>query len=189
MRASLTTVFLTAFVVGLVVGVAALLFGVERRCTDTTSRSASDVGDASLISTQSCFPASAALLTVVGAVGYLLVHRSTLSSGASLMLALSAGVAAFFGVIAVLAIWAIPTARQDALGRRLTVAGTLARVTRLITPQVPGEVAYEIEGRKFSAPAVSDEDLTVAVGTDVVIARLDDGVAYIEPWSSVERRI
>jgi hypothetical protein len=43
--------------------------------------------------------------------------------------------------------------------------------------------------RKYATPALSLDGTAVAAGTEVVIDRLEEGVAYVEPWVQVEQRL
>jgi hypothetical protein len=44
-------------------------------------------------------------------------------------------------------------------------------------------------GREVRVSAKALGNTTLSVGTDVVIDRIEDGVAFVEEWSVVEQRI
>ena len=54
---------------------------------------------------------------------------------------------------------------------------------------LPGASAYEIDGTQHATPALSLDGAAVAAETDVVIERVEDGLAYVEPWDQVEQRV
>ncbi|GAC1647521.1 MAG: hypothetical protein NVS4B3_01690 [Gemmatimonadaceae bacterium] len=181
--------FLSAFILGLLLGVGSMLFGVERRRSEIAALSPLDFFDTQSVSARLNLPTAAAFLAVFGVVGYLVRQHSTLSSGAVAGIAATAGLAGAAGAIALVAAWAVPSARKEVIDPRFVLMGTLAAVTHPIGPHAAGEITYEFEGRQFTAPARALEEASVAAGTEVVIERLEDGVAYVEAWSIVEKRI
>jgi hypothetical protein len=52
-----------------------------------------------------------------------------------------------------------------------------------------GEIAYVVGGKRYATAAQSLDGTPVAVGTDVVIDRVENGVAYVERWVQVEQRL
>jgi hypothetical protein len=69
------------------------------------------------------------------------------------------------------------------------IQGQLAVVTREIATTVPGEIAYELMGRQVKIPAKTLTDKPLSVGAEVVIDRIENGVAFVEEWAVVEQRI
>ena len=67
--------------------------------------------------------------------------------------------------------------------------GHLARVLGAIGPADAGQISYDVDGARYAARAVSIDGQAVPAGTEVVIERIEDGIAYVEPWSAVERRL
>ena len=67
--------------------------------------------------------------------------------------------------------------------------GHLARVTKPIHPDVDGEVAFDFGNEHHVLRARSCDDAALAAGTDVVIERIDDDIAYVEAWAEVEKRL
>jgi hypothetical protein len=69
------------------------------------------------------------------------------------------------------------------------IQGQLAVVTRDITPAREGEISYDHLGRRELVPARSLGTTVIPSGSDVVIDRIEDGVAFVEEWAVVEQRL
>ncbi|HXC24948.1 MAG TPA: hypothetical protein VNU46_03465, partial [Gemmatimonadaceae bacterium] len=69
--------------------------------------------------------------------------------------------------------------------------GTVATVTKAIVPGVPGEIVYDFRGERLvvAAREIGETGETVGVGTEVVIEKIEGGVADVELWSVVEQRL
>jgi hypothetical protein len=52
-----------------------------------------------------------------------------------------------------------------------------------------GEVAFEVGDQRRVVRARSVDDVTMSAGTEVVIERIEDDVAFVEPWLEVEKRL
>jgi membrane protein implicated in regulation of membrane protease activity len=193
--------FQAVFLLGLILAVAAMLFGVERRATRVVPVPGEPVhasGGRVPVRQGSAPPSPrarwnlplwAAFCTVFGATGYLLTRNTTLGLGPRILIATAVGGAAVFGVIALIAKWAIPSAKRDPEDPRYVLQGHPARVARAISTAVPGEIAYEVDGTRYAAKARSIDGQPMEAGAEVVIERVEDGVAWVEPWSAVEQRI
>jgi hypothetical protein len=175
----LPIVFLVAFIAGLVLAVIAMLNGVERTHPGK-SRAPSPFFN---------LPALAAFTTGFGAVGYPLASRTQLPVWATLLIAIGSGAAAISGMITLLARWALRGASSGSLVDDHQIQGHLAVVTRDIASTVPGEIAYELLGRQVKVPAKTLSDKPLSAGAEVVIDRIENGVAFVEEWAVVERRI
>jgi len=187
----MTALFLVSFVVGLLIAVRVMFFGIER---PNVRRPAGDERPVPRV--RFSYAALAAFAALFGVVGYLLV-RSGVTSGVALV------IAAVSGVVGALlsgwgaAAWARVLPEHDVEDPRYVLQGHLARVTAAIAADRDGEIVFEIgeERRTVRARLVEDSDVTegdessVAVGTEVVIERIDDDVAYVEPWQQVEKRL
>jgi hypothetical protein len=133
-------------------------------------------------------PAIAAFAVGFGAVGYPLSSRTCLPGWAVLAIAAASGAVATSGIITLLATWALrgvsgATTEED------EIQGQLALVTREITASAPGEISYEQSGRTVTVPARALTGSSVALGADVVIDRIEQGVALVEEWATVEQRL
>ena len=183
----MTALFLLSFIVGLLLGVYAMLHGVERR-TPGASELVAPPSPREL-SARLNVPAITGFLVVFGAVGYPVMRRTTLGPGAVLLIAAASGALGAVAAVLLVAKWAVPSAREDVVDERYLLQGHFARVTAPVSAERQGEVAYEIEGRHFTARAASLDGSPLAAGTDVVIERIENGVVWVEAWAHVEKRI
>jgi hypothetical protein len=175
--------FLAAFLLGLVLAVFAMLRGVDRRSATLPFNVVVEP------SARLKLPLLAAFAALFGAVGYLLSRYTTLGVLPRLLVAAAGGAAAALGVLAVIQRWAIPGAREDVVDERYLLQGHPARVTADIRADGAGFITYEIDGVRHALPAVSLDGSPVDADGDVVIERVEDGVAYVESWARVEQRI
>ena len=135
------------------------------------------------------FPAVAAFAVGSGSVGYVLSSRTNLRAWAVVVLALIGGVLATSGMIALLARWALRKGAPAGHDELETIQGQLAMVTQEIPAGGTGTISYEYLGAKLQSPARAMGDQMVEQGCDVVIDRIEDGVAFIEEWAVVEQRL
>jgi hypothetical protein len=135
-------------------------------------------------------PMGAAVLVSVGLTGGALTRAGTWSVGPRLAVALAAGAVAALIAIRVRA-WALdPSAPADPDDDpRYVVQGLPAVVTQTITPEANGAIRWEHDGRAYTGAARSLEGEVLPVGTEVVIDRLEDGMAWVESWTRVEARL
>lgn len=174
--------FLAAFIGGLVLAVFAMLHGVEyTRRKRNRSRRPSPFFN---------LPAVAAFAVGFGAVGYPLASRTTLPAWGIILIAIGGGALAITGMITLLARWALrglsnPLPPDEAH----EIQGTLAVVTREIAPEREGEISYDHFGSRAKVPARSLGIAVIPSGSEVVIDRIENGVAFVEEWAVVERRL
>ena len=162
---------------GLVLGVVAMIRGIDRHLARRGRLSVFNM------------PTIAALLTAFGAIGSPLARYTTLSSTAVLSIAAAGGLAGGVGMFALIAGWAVPAAAQDVEDPRFTLQGHLAHVTESIGRDTPGQIAYEHEGARHVTSARGLDGTPIDRGAEVVIERIEDGVAYVELWSKIEREL
>ena len=170
--------FLAAFIAGLVLAVFAMLHGVEytRR---NRSRAPSPFFNVSSI---------AAFAVAFGAVGYPLVSRTLMSDLTIILIAVISGLLATAGMIVVLARWALRGGPSPSLDAE-DIQGQFAMVSVEITPAGQGEISYDYFGRTLSAPARALSAKSLPVGSEVVIDKIENGVAFVEEWTVVEQRL
>ena len=175
----LPIVFLAAFIGGLLLAVFAMLNGVgyARR---NRSRAPSAFFN---------LPAVAAFAIGFGATGYPLASRTRLPVWGILLIAIAAGALAISGMITLLAQWAFRGISATSANDEEEVQGQLAMVTREITVSTPGEISYGSVGKEMRVPARGLSTKSLVVGADVVIDRIEDGVAFVEDWAVVEQRL
>lgn len=186
--------FIGSFACGLVLGVFQMLFGVERRSrpgpvTDTGAIPHTLAHAHREISARISLPSAAAFLTFFGLTGYLLTRFTAFGPLARIALAAIAGGVGIAGVLALIKAWAVPSARREIVDERFVLMGHLARVTTAIASDHPGEIEYDVDGTRYTARAWSVERESVAAGSEVVIERVEDGFAYVEAWTHVEKRL
>lgn len=178
--------FLAAFLAGLVLGVHVMMHGVERVQSELPVRPSAD-GRYPASATR---PVLAGFLTVFGLLGYL-AHRDRDGLWpAGLAAALAGGLVGGWIGHVIVKQWAIPAAIADQPDERFVLMGHLGRVTATIgSDALAGTIAYEVDGVAHTASARTLDGTRIAAGTDVVIERIEDGVAWVEPWEQVEQRI
>ena len=172
-------IFLVSFIAGLLLAVYAMLHGVEKTRVDQP-RAPSPFFN---------LPALAAFAIGFGAAGYPIVRRTTLPGWSIILIAAATGALAIGGMITLLARWALRGDAPDSFSAHEEIQGHLAVVTRDITTTELGEISYELRGREVRAPARSLTPKALATGEDVVIDRIEDGVAFVEEWAVVEQRL
>lgn len=124
----------------------------------------------------------AAFLTWFGGAGYLLTRYS---SFAALSIAAIASLAGLVGGALVFLFLA------KFINPRLTVlapedfqlSGVVAKVTSTIHPGGTGEIVYTLGGTRHADGARAETGEQLERGTEVVILRVDKGIAYVDRWS------
>lgn len=121
-----------------------------------------------------------AFLTWFGGVAYLFRNGFGVAAVLSLIVGVAGGMAGGYAVY-----WLLKKVKQHEQDRaELEGArpGTLARVTSSIRSGGTGEIVYERHGVRHVASARSATNEPIARGTEVVILRVESGIAYVEPW-------
>ncbi len=169
--------FLITFLIGLLLGVRAMLVGIIR--------SQEQLRKAPVLN----LPTIGALLAVLGASGYLFDRYSTLAPWLAFAIAVLLGVGAAVGTFSLIAGWAVPSAVRDPEDPRFALQGHPGTLVQPITASAPGLIEFELDGRvqRLLARSLSGDD--VAEGAEIVIERVEDGVAHVELWSVIERQI
>lgn len=178
-------VFLLCFIIGVAFGVISMLAGIDRQ---RRRRQRTPILN---------YPTVGAFFTLVGIIGYLLTRYSSLGPIATTLIALVAGLAAAGGMLGLVAGWAIPSAARDVEDERYRLQGFLGRVTKTIDAApdsaeahaVPGEISYIHDGIHALSPARSLDGERIDQGTEIVIERIENGVAYVETWSRIEKEL
>jgi len=176
---ALPITFLVAFIAGLVLAVIAMLHGVEYT-RPNRSRAPSPFFN---------LPTLAAFAIGFGAVGYPVASRTGLPAWGVLLIAAASGVLAISAMITLLASWALRGAAANPVADEHEIQGQLAIVTRDIAAVAPGEIRYELMGREIRVPAKTLSAKPLSAGAEVVIDRIENGIAFVEEWAVVEQRI
>ncbi|HMI57997.1 MAG TPA: hypothetical protein VK511_08115 [Gemmatimonadaceae bacterium] len=172
------TLFFALFLLaGLLVGVVAMLGGIDRK-----ARHGAWVKYLNL-------PTAGAAAALFGIVGYPLAKYSSLGTAAMLAIAGASAAAAAVGMVAVIAGWAVPSAARNVEDPRYALQGHPARVSQAISGGQAGAIVYEHDGARRTVPAIGLDGTPMAAGTEVVIERIEDGIAYVELWSNIEREL
>lgn len=193
----LQVLFLASFLAGLLILVMFMLFGVERqRSSSAIALRAGDpdalrriLGATQEVRARIGLPGLAAFATLFGAVGYALSRYTAMPITGRLAVAVLAGMAALALAIVLVARWAVPGARNEVVDERFLLQGHFARVTTAVPSDGDGEIDYELEGVHLTARARSLDGTPIQRDAEVVIERIEDGVAWVEPWGQVEQRI
>ena len=166
------------FLLGLVLTVFAMLHGVERPAPGPDRRRFAVN-----------LPTVGAFATVFGAVGYPLAVYTRLTLPVVLAIAVSAGLAGAVAGLSLVAGWAIPAAKAEVVDERFVLQGSIAKVTDVAADGTSGMISFDLNGVGQITRAVGLDGAKLQVGTEVAIERVENGVAYVEPWTQVEARL
>jgi membrane protein implicated in regulation of membrane protease activity len=171
--------YLGALILGLALGVAIMLYGIERRRTTATVPSEKTI--------RPWLPLVAAFAVAFALVGYSL--SKVLSPGGALIAALVTGVAAAALTRWLVAKSAAMTVEHDVDDERYVLQGHVARVVSSIATGSEGRISLDLGHESRTLRARSLDDAPVDEGTEVVIERIEGDLAYVEPWIQVEQRL
>lgn len=169
--------FLACLALGLGLGVVSMIAGIDR-----DRRHGRWVKYLNL-------PTAGAAIALFGVVGYPLARYTTLRPGWMLLIAGGSALAGALGVVALIAGWAVPSADREVKDPRYALQGQLGRVTQSIGATAAGEIAYELGGAPHTLRAQSLDGGAIARGADIVIERVEEGIAYVERWSTIARQL
>lgn len=169
--------FLLVFVAGLGAAVYTMLQGV------TAAPTARATTRLSMITA----PSVAAFAVVFGAVGYLCTTRTSLGSITIFAIAFAAGAATVPLSAPLLA--RLARNRRGAQHESLDIEGQLAKVISPLSDVSAGDITYHRDGRECTQRALNLLSGALEAGRDVVIDRIENGIAYVEDWESVEKRL
>ena len=186
----MTSIFIGCFAFGLLFTVVTFLFGgtahgTAHGPTSLTSWHAPTHGHGAGANHVSPFSLStlSAFLMWFGGAGYLLTRYSPLAALGVTLAALIVGVIG--GAIVFTAIVRYIVPRLTVLNPDdFRVQGAVARVTSTIQPDRIGEVVYTLGGTRHADGARSESGALIERGTQVVILRIEKGIAYVEPWTT-----
>jgi len=173
----MTYAALVVLVTGLIAGVVSMVGGI-----DQLGRGDARVRYLNL-------PTFAVAATVFGIVAYPVAKYTSLSTASVLVIALAAGVAAGSAMLGVIAGWAVPSAAKEVKDERYTHQGQFGRITRAIDGGAGGEIEFSADGIVQRVPARSLDGAPIELGTEIVIERIEDGVAYVERWTKIARQL
>jgi membrane protein implicated in regulation of membrane protease activity len=175
----MTALYIGAFIAGLLVVVAIMLYGIERR--------PSVEGAPATDSVRHWLPLFGAFAAIFGIAGYALSR--TFSATAAFIAALAIGVVAVLLTRWLVAKSAAMPVEHDVDDERYVLQGHVAEVVSSIGPGTEGLISFEFSNERRTLRARSLDDTSVNVGTEVVIERIEGDLAFVEPWLQVEQRL
>lgn len=173
--------YAVVFGVGLLIGVYAMLHG--------TVRAGGGPGDIRFPIAGFNAPVIGAALAGLGAAGYLLTKYSQHGTIAIIIVSLVAAAVGWIGMTILMAKWALRGSLNDPHEEIEELQGTVATVTRAISPTELGEISYSFRGAPTRVAARSIAGDAVPAGTEVVIDHIENDIADVELWSVVEQRL
>jgi membrane protein implicated in regulation of membrane protease activity len=126
-------------------------------------------------------------VTWFGAAGYILRAYYGSLAGVSFLVATVAGLAGAWLVYLFLVkvLWGHQTELDPA---NYQIVGTLGRLSSPIRAGGTGEIVYSLDGKQCVDGARSADGSTLPLGAEVVIARYEGGLAYVEPLATWRAR-
>jgi hypothetical protein len=173
----MSAVYLGSFIAGLLIGVGIMLFGIERRAADATSRPMLRLW----------IPLVAAFASGFGVAGYM--GSRAMVAPTAFAVAVGVGIVSAAVMRWIIARSAAMVPEHDIEDERYVLQGHIARVVAPIEAGGEGEIMFEVAGARRTLRARGVDEAAVDVDTEVVIERIDGDVAYVEPWAFVERRL
>lgn len=126
----------------------------------------------------------AAFLCWFGGCGYLLTRSGDFAFIVVLLLAAVTGLAGgsilFWFLARVLL-----THEKELTASDTAIQGVFGIVTAAIREDGTGEIQFSQNGSRHFAHARSDAGIMLARGTEVVVMRYEQGIAYVRPWDEV----
>jgi hypothetical protein len=129
-----------------------------------------------------------AFLTWFGGAGYLLVRYSSFAGTLIVVLSTAAGIVGGGAIFVTLTRYVAPRL-TEMRPEDYQVVGTAARVSIPIRAGGTGEIVYSLAGTRRSDGARSATGEALERGTEVVILKVERGIAYVERWDSNARRL
>lgn len=189
----MNALFLTVLLLGLIAGVRAMLLGTEHLPRgvrlpaphERTSEHVTDAEPSALFN----WASAAAFAFAFGLAGYLFTRFSTWGVPIRVIAASVAGGAAITLQSLLIARWAIPSARAEHVDERYLLQGTIGRISLEVPANGQGELQYTLDSVTYTLPAREVVGALLAQDVDVVMDRVEGGVAYVESWAQVEERL
>lgn len=186
---ALDVIFLGAFFFGLVFSALSLVLGAAGIGFDNGHvghnghgghHGADNGGDVSPVNVSTVL----AFLAWFGGVGYLARHGLGWYSAVSVGVGIAGGLAGAAAIFWVLARFVRP---MDGELREADyrLPGTIAQVTSSIRAGGTGEILYQQAGVRQVAAARSVDGAPIPRGVEVVVLRIERGIAYVESWDSL----
>jgi membrane protein implicated in regulation of membrane protease activity len=128
----------------------------------------------------------AAFFAWFGGAGYLLTAYSSIWFGFALVLSILSGVAGASVVFWFLAKVLVGKEKNlDPADYFMT--GVLGRVSSSIREKGTGEIVYSQEGTRRTCGARSEDGKAIQKGTEILVTRYQNGIAYVRPWDELSK--
>ncbi len=183
------TLYLTCFVVGLVLSVVTFLTGTMHLHIGHFHFGHGHHGAAGKAGTHHTLGflngfTLMAFLSWFGAAGYLLNRYGIFAAPAIL------GFALLFGLAGAWLIWlflakVMMKAERTLEASDTEIIGVLGKVSGTVFAHGVGEILYTQNGSRKSTPVRSDDGKEIPRGTEVVVMRYERGVAWVRRWDDV----
>ncbi len=129
-------------------------------------------------------PTVAAFLAWFGGTGYLLTRYSTLRVGLGLLASVGSGLIGG-GIIFLFLTKVLMSDGENMDPADYEMVGVLGKVSSPIREGGTGEIVYSQMGTRRVCGARSEDNRAIAKGTEVVVARYEKGIAYVQLWSEM----
>lgn len=126
----------------------------------------------------------AAFLAWFGGTGYLTTRFYRLWFVATLAMAMAGGLVGGYLVYLFLS-KVLMRSREHLDPADYDMVGVLGRVSGTIRAGGIGEILFSQEGSRRAAPARSESGGPIPNGTEVVVTRYEDGIAYVRRWDEL----
>ena len=130
------------------------------------------------------FVTLAAFLAWFGGMGYLVTRYSTIWLVFGLLIAVGAGLAGAT-VVSVFLTRVLISAEENLDQSDYKMPGVLGRVSSPIRNGGTGEILYSQAGTRRSCAARGEDGQSIPEGTEVVVTRYEDGIAYVRRWTEL----
>jgi membrane protein implicated in regulation of membrane protease activity len=125
-----------------------------------------------------------AFLAWFGGTGYLLSRHSSLAYATALIVAVLAGTGG--AAIIYLFLTKVLSSPEEALDPAdFEMVGVLGKLSVPIREGGTGELIYSQAGTRRVCGARSEDGLAILKGTEVVVTRYENGIAYVRRWSEM----
>lgn len=124
---------------------------------------------------------ASAFLAWFGGSGYLATKFTQLWVAGTLLMSLAAGLVGGYVVYLFLS-KVLMREREELNPADYDMIGVLAKVSGPIRPQGTGEILFSRAGTRNAAPARSEDCIHIPNGTEVVVTRFENGIAYVRRW-------
>ncbi len=131
------------------------------------------------------FPSLMSFLTWFGGTGYLLAHYEGVSALFALLAALFLGAVGSWLVFWLLG--RVLNDEQPLSAEDYRMVGVLGRVASPVREGGTGEMIFSLQGTRRGVPVRSEDRAPLPRGTEVVVTRFENGVAYVKLWDELNQ--